>query len=234
MLSQKDIISLIDLQAPHSAIGVYTCLLAYSLDSDSCFPSIESICKWLKNSISKRSVYRALNWLVENNFILRKDKRSKDRFVIKSRVTSNVTRRKEENNNCNNNNIFINNTILVPTHDTIKDNNDSEKIINSYLLNKEPLSENQLNKVRSYLKYNESYQNWLIVFHYQVYKDIMKEELSELQRKDIENKWNMEIEEDYLQLFDRGNKNENQNCEEKRTTNRIVRELQSRIGFDKR
>ena len=68
MLSQKDIISLIDLQAPHSAIGVYTCLLSYALDGDSCFPSIASICKWLKNAISKRSVYRALNWLVENDY----------------------------------------------------------------------------------------------------------------------------------------------------------------------
>ena len=122
----------------------------------------------------------------------------------------------------------------MTTDVTIKDIEEPKKIMNSYLLNKSPLSEDQLNKVRSYLKYNENYKNWLIVFHYEVYEDIMKEELSVEERKDIENKWNTEIEKDYLQLFDRGNNNEDQNCKEKKQTNELVRKLQGRIGSNKR
>ena len=122
----------------------------------------------------------------------------------------------------------------MTTDDTIKDIDDPEKIINSYLLNKLPLPEEQIKKVQCYLNENENYRNWLIVFHYQVYEDITKKKVSDEERKTIENKWNLEIEKDYLQLFDRGKKNEDQNCKEKRTTNRIIRKLQDRIGHVKR
>lgn len=86
IIKTRDIAALAKSRASACATLLYVSLLSYARDKVSCFPSVETLSRSLGGAYAKRTIYRALEWLCENGFIKRKDKRSKERFTIISRL----------------------------------------------------------------------------------------------------------------------------------------------------
>ena len=67
--------------APKNALPILLVMNAYCMDGHSCFPSITTIRNLLNNTLSVRSIQKAIKWLVENLVIERNARTSKKRFV---------------------------------------------------------------------------------------------------------------------------------------------------------
>ena len=86
IVQTKDLEKLATARATAAATLVYMSLMSFARDKVCCFPSIDTLSRSLGNAYSKRTIYRALEWLQIQGFIKRQDKRSKERFTIVSRL----------------------------------------------------------------------------------------------------------------------------------------------------
>ena len=72
---------LMNRNAPKNALPILLVMNAYCMDGHSCFPTITTIRNLLNNTLSVRSIQKAIKWLVENLVIERNSRTSKKRFV---------------------------------------------------------------------------------------------------------------------------------------------------------
>jgi len=90
ILNTNDITKLAKAKAPSCAILLYTLLLRYCQDKVSSYPGIKTLCRGLGDAYNERTVYRNLAWLVDNGFVVRKHRQSKERWTIVSRLVENT------------------------------------------------------------------------------------------------------------------------------------------------
>lgn len=86
IVQTKDIAQLATERATAAATLVYVSLLSFARDKVCCFPSIETLSRSLGGAYSKRTIYRALEWLCHRGFVKRQEKSSKERWTIVSRL----------------------------------------------------------------------------------------------------------------------------------------------------
>ena len=90
VLRSNDITKLAKTKAPSCAILLYPLLLRYCQDKVSSYPGVKTLCRGLGDAYNERTVYRNLAWLVDNGFVKRKHRRSKERWTIVSRLVENT------------------------------------------------------------------------------------------------------------------------------------------------
>lgn len=89
LITRIEVQSLGELKAPASVYQVVLALNSFAMNlKESCFPALTTIRSWLGESLSLRSIERAIKWLVDNDIIVRNHKRSKNRFVLKLRAAA--------------------------------------------------------------------------------------------------------------------------------------------------
>jgi len=89
LITRIEVQRLGELKAPASVYQVVLALNSFAMNlKESCFPSLGTIRSWLGDSLSMRSIERAIKWLVDNGIIVRNHKRSKNRFVLKLRAAA--------------------------------------------------------------------------------------------------------------------------------------------------
>ena len=93
VITRKEIGDLATLRASACCWATYTSLLHYARAKVSCFPSLETIRKMLGNAYDIRSIQRAIKFLIDNGFVKRNERTSKQRFALLKRI---ISRRKEE------------------------------------------------------------------------------------------------------------------------------------------
>ena len=71
-------------------ILVYTTLLTYAQGKTTCFPKVETIRERLGGIHSRSSIMRALKWLVDEGFVKRGHRQSKERFQLLKRAARKV------------------------------------------------------------------------------------------------------------------------------------------------
>ena len=97
LITQKDIALLMSKGASSTTISVYLCLLSHAHHPKAyCDPKIETILKWIGNTVKKRQIHKCLKWLEDNSVIVRNDRSDKNRFVIISRLKSTSTTKKKK------------------------------------------------------------------------------------------------------------------------------------------
>ena len=80
-ITMVEINHLMTRNAPKNALPILLVMNAYCMDGHSCFPSIRTIGRLLNNTLSVRSIQKAIKWLVENLVIERNSRTSKKRFI---------------------------------------------------------------------------------------------------------------------------------------------------------
>lgn len=80
-ITMVEINHLLTRNAPKNALPILLVINAYCMDGHSCFPSIGTIRRLLNNTLSIRTIQKAIKWMVDNLVIERNNRRSKNRFV---------------------------------------------------------------------------------------------------------------------------------------------------------
>ena len=84
-INQQEITELATKKASGLATQIYLVLTAHCWKKNECFPSLARIGEMLGNVYHTNSIHRALKWLEDNGFIVRKAAKATNRFIMKVR-----------------------------------------------------------------------------------------------------------------------------------------------------
>ena len=93
-INQTEITELATKKASGLATQIYLVLASHCWKKNECFPSLARISKMLGDVYHTNSIHRALKWLEDNGFIVRKAVTATNRFVMKVRS---LTKRRDSN-----------------------------------------------------------------------------------------------------------------------------------------
>jgi hypothetical protein len=85
-INQQEITELATKKASGLATQIYLVLSSHCWKNNECFPSLSRIGEMLGNVYHTNSIHRALKWLEDNGFIIRKAAKATNRFVMKVRA----------------------------------------------------------------------------------------------------------------------------------------------------
>ena len=85
-INHQEITELATKKASGLATQIYLVLSSHCWKKNECFPSLSRIGEMLGNVYHTNSIHRALKWLEDNGFIIRKAAKATNRFVMKVRA----------------------------------------------------------------------------------------------------------------------------------------------------